>query len=54
LTAPVEYPYYSSPSNTTWQYIPWSTAKILISKCYYTKGMSGFYNWQAFLVPYYT
>lgn len=54
LSVEPEYPQNTAAQEENYSYIEWSTAQVLISPDYFEYGLNGFYNWQAFLVPFFT
>ena len=54
MTETVEYPQQTAAQEVDWAYISQATSAILASKDYSSYGLGAFYNWQKFLIAFYT
>lgn len=54
MTEMIEYPPQSDPNATLWLYIPYESALVMTSKDYSAFGLNANYNWQKFLISFYT
>ena len=54
MTHSVEYPQQTAPQEVDWVYISQETSAIISSKDYSAYGLGAFYNWQKFLISFYT